>query len=409
MRKFFTFVGMGLLIAGGAALAARGQVNTGGSGPCDRACLEGFIDRYLDAVIAHDPKRVPMTANAKFTENGQRLNVGDGFWRSVVSKGNYRLFVTDVEAGQVTFIGTITEEGRTPAPGGAPPRGGGPGAPAGGRGFAQAQGPGRGAPGGPGAGAPAPGPGAAPRGGGGGNTNGGPSAIAIRLKIVNRQITEMENFIVRNEGAANNIEAAGKPHSLFTETVPAAERMSRADLVRYSNMYFTGMQKNDGKGVPDPDDAHRVPYPFADDCDRFENGNKTTSNGQPKPDPKTANSYSTAWSCMEQFQSGLIHFVTRIRDRRFVAIDPERGLTFSFVFFDHSAGDTRRFQAPDGRTVTNGPTRPFTWQIAELFKVEKNKIRRIEAILQESPYGMNSGWSSWEDGLSDKGRDVSKQ
>jgi hypothetical protein len=198
------------------------------------------------------------------------------------------------------------------------------------------------------------------------------------------------------------------PHPLYTQAVPAGERMSRADLVRFSNMYFTGMQQNDGKGVPEPDGS-RYPYPFADDCDRFENGGKTTNNGQPKPDPKTSTGYSAAWSCMEQFQSGLIHFVTRIRDRRFVAIDPERGLTFSFAFFDHSAGDTRHFQAPDGRNVSGGPTRPFTWQIAEMFKVEKGKIRRIEAILQESPYGMNAGWSSWEDGLSDKGRDVSKQ
>jgi hypothetical protein len=150
------------------------------------------VDQYLDAVIAHDPKRVPMTANAKFTENGQRLNVGDGFWRSVLSKGNYRLFVTDVEAGQVAFIGTITE-GATPAPGAAP-RGGGAGAPAGTRGFAaQAQAPrggGRGGPGAggasaaPGAGAPgagAPRGAAAPRGGGGGSTNGGPAAIALRV------------------------------------------------------------------------------------------------------------------------------------------------------------------------------------------------------------------------------------
>jgi len=209
----------------------------------------------------------------------------------------------------------------------------------------------------------------------------------------------MENLIVRNAGAAQNIEAAGAPHPLFTTTVPQAERMSRADLLRISNMYFSGMQQNDGKGD----------YPFADDCDRFENGGRTTNNGQPKPDPKTATGYSAAWSCMEQFKSGLIHFVTRIRDRRFVAIDPERGLAFSFAFFDHSAGDTRHFQTPDGRNVSGGPTRPFTWEIAEMFKVEKGKIRRIEAILQESPYGMNSGWSSWEDGLSDKGRDATRQ
>jgi hypothetical protein len=392
MRKLTLLLASGALL-GAALLTAMPQGNRG-SGPCDRTCLEGFVDQYLDALIAHDPKRLPLAPNAKFTDNGQRLNLGDGSWRSVISKGKYRLFVTDVEAGQVAFIGTITE-GATPAPwaSAAAPRGTAPApappAPAP-QGAPAAGGPARGgAPGAPAGGA---------RGGGGSSTNGGPSAIALRLKVVNRQITEMENLIVRNAGAAQNIEAAGAPHALFTQTVPPAERMSRADLFRISNMYFSGMQQNDGKGE----------YPFAEDCDRFENGNKTTNNGAPKPDPKTATGYSGAWSCMEQFKSGLIHFVTRIRDRRFVAIDPERGLTFSFAFFDHSAGDTRHFQTPDGRNVSGGPTRPFTWQIAELFRVEKNQIRRIEAILQEGPYGMNSGWSSWEDGLSDKGRDVSK-
>jgi len=382
MRRLAGIAGAGLLLCGGIIAIAQ-QNNTRGSGPCDRACLEGFVDQYLDAVIAHDPKRVPIAANAKFTENGQRLNLGDGFWRSVLSKGKYKLFVTDVEAGQVAFIGTITE-GATPRPGEAPAPPPPVAAP---RGAAPAPG------------APARGGAPAARGGGGGSsTNGGPSAIALRLKIVNRQITEMENLIVRNAGAAQNIEAAGAPNPLFTQTVPQAERMSRADLVRISNMYFSGMQQNDGKGD----------YPFADDCDRFENGGRTTNNGQPKPDPKTANMYDASWTCMEQFKSGLIHFVTRIRDRRFVAVDQERGLAFSFAFFDHSAGDTRHYQTPDGRNVSAGPTRPFTWEIAELFRVEKGKIRRIEAILQESPYGMNSGWSSWEDGLSDKGRDVSK-
>jgi hypothetical protein len=83
----------------------------------------------------------------------------------------------------------------------------------------------------------------------------------------------------------------------------------------------------------------------------------------------------------------LLHFVTRIRDRRFVAVDRERGLVFSFIFFDHSAGNTRTFQAPNGRTATAGPKTPFTWEIAEMFKIEKGKLRQIEAILQQAPYG----------------------
>ncbi len=127
-----------------------------------------------------------------------------------------------------------------------------------------------------------------------------------------------------------------------------------------------------------------------------------TPPGQTRPDPRTASVYSAQWSCLEQFQSGLIHFVTRIRDRRFVAVDQERGLVFSFVFFDHAAGETRHFTAPDGRPVTAGPTTPWTWELAEMFKIEKGKIRRIEAILDRAPYGMGSGWSTWEEQMSDR-------
>ena len=86
-------------------------------------------------------------------------------------------------------------------------------------------------------------------------------------------------------------------------------------------MYFSGMQLNDGKGD----------YPFADDCHRIENGGDSTNakasrDGGPRPDPKTATDYSGMWTCREQFESGLLHFVSRIRDRRYVAVDEERGV-----------------------------------------------------------------------------------
>jgi hypothetical protein len=58
--------------------------------------------------------------------------------------------------------------------------------------------------------------------------------------------------------------------------------------------------------------------------------------------------------------------------------------------------------------TAGGPPDPWTWQLAEMFKIEKGKIRQIEAVLQRVPYGMNSGWSNWEDGLSSAARDVTK-
>src|SRR5689334_16875271 len=192
------------------ALTAGAHAQTG---PCDRACLEGYVDKYLDAVITHNPKLLPLSRNVKFTENGVQLDVGDAHWKTVIGKGSYRLFVTDPEAGQVAFIGTIREEARNP--------------------------------------------------------EGSPSALALRLKVENRQITEIETLVIRSTavqaggrgaapaapgvpaftGAAVNLERLGSPNKLFLETIPAAERMSRDDLIKTANMYFSGMEKNDGKGV----------------------------------------------------------------------------------------------------------------------------------------------------------------
>src|ERR1700704_3682964 len=91
------------------ALSANGQGKGKGAPACDRACLEPFVDRYLDAMIAHDPAKAPFAKAVKFTENGQRLELGDGLWNTMTSRGTFRLFVTDVEAQQVAFLGSITE------------------------------------------------------------------------------------------------------------------------------------------------------------------------------------------------------------------------------------------------------------------------------------------------------------
>jgi hypothetical protein len=357
MRKSLTLVAAVLIVGVLAGGSVRGQSK---SGSCDRACLEGFVEKYLDAAIAHNPKLLPLAKDVKFTENGQRLEIPDAHWKTIIGKGKYRLFVTDPEAGQVACIATIREEG------------------------------------------------------------GAASTMALRLKVKKGQITEVEALVTRSTtqaapasagrgggaaapafpSAVDSYEKMGVPHKVYLETIPPAERMSRKDLIRIANMYFSGLEKNDGKGE----------YPFTDDCDRFEGGMQSTNaplrEGQKKPDPKTATMYSSNWSCKEQFESGLMHFVWRIRDRRFVAVDQERGIAFSFIFFDHALGSDRTFKTPDGRTVTGGPTDPYTWELAELFKVEKNKIRRIEAIMVRSPYGMNSGWSNPKDGLSSTARDV---
>ena len=48
--------------------------------PCDRACLEGYIDKVLDAMIEHDPGRLMLAKDVRYTENGVALIPGDGLW-----------------------------------------------------------------------------------------------------------------------------------------------------------------------------------------------------------------------------------------------------------------------------------------------------------------------------------------
>jgi len=303
------------------------------SGPCDRACLENYLDRYMDAMLENDPSLELFSRDCKFTENGVRLPLGnEGLWLRMTGKGNYKFYVPDVETQQVAFIGTARE----------------------------------------------------------GDGNQGEDelvAIAIRLKIADGLITEAEQIVRRREpdttgviqelSVGERVEQMGEPHEIYREAIPEAERASREELIETANYYFTGLQKSDGKGH----------YPFTDDCHRIENGvpgtNVPVPEGEERPDPKTATESSVHWSCKEQFESGVFNFISRIRDRRFVAVDRERGIAFAFGFFDHDMMN-------------------WTWHLAELFRIEKGKIRRIEAIFYRCPYGMNSGWSTYEKGMSDQ-------
>jgi hypothetical protein len=95
--------------------------------------------------------------------------------------------------------------------------------------------------------------------------------------------------------------------------------------------------------------------------------------------------------CKEQFQLGYMRMVDRIRDRRFPVVDVERGVVFTLVFFDHS-GTVHEVTTTDGKTYPVNQRQPFTWEIAEAFKIDKGQIRAIEAVLTQAPYGMKPNW-----------------
>ena len=218
-----------------------------------------------------------------------------------------------------------------------------------------------------------------------GNTR---SILALRVKAQGERVREIEAVIARpplfggasgfGDGPAQ-LDASGGPDARwFGDPGP---RLPREDLRRVADAYFSGLERNDGQGD----------YPFADDCLRIENGFRTTN--VPPSGGARETPYLEAFRALgarQQFETGFFRFVTRIRERRFPVIDEARGVVFAFAFFDHD-GTVRDYRLADG-TPRQGIDRPFSWMIAEAFRVERGLLTRIEALMTEVPYGMSSGW-----------------
>src|SRR5262245_23362830 len=112
------------------------------SSNCDRECLRGFITSYLDAMISHKPQSLPLGAGARFTEDTKTMPLGEGLWKGASKLRSYPQDFLDVREGQAASH-VIVEE------------------------------------------------------------NGMPVMLALRLKIMEKKITEIETMVTRNrtEGA----------------------------------------------------------------------------------------------------------------------------------------------------------------------------------------------------------------
>ena len=193
--------------------------------------MENVVNQYLAALVAHDPKRLPLSKDVMYTENAQRVEPGDGFWKTVEGRGDYTQIFADPEFGQAAFMGTMREAGAL-------------------------------------------------------------LLMSLRLRIELGRITEIESVYFRpGGGGPNNIADMDKfkPENIWFKSIPPAQQMSRQELIAVADGYFTGLQKNDGKGI-----NGTGTYPFTNDCHRIENGAPTTN--VPKPGKARG-----------QFEVGMLH------------------------------------------------------------------------------------------------------
>jgi hypothetical protein len=218
--------------------------------------------------------------------------------------------------------------------------------------------------------------------------NGAPVLVATRLRVIDHKITEIESIAARLGGTVGGgpstlqreDQLGESPRKQFVTALPSTERHSREQLTAIVNSYFTGIENNTGDKPP----------PFADDCLRLENGTQTNS----RPVAAGAEPGPLNFSCKEAFGLGYYREDTRLRNRRVLAVDEERGLVYAGVYFDHDAA-LRSYQLKNGRTVNVHSTAPWTWEIHEIFQVNgAGKISQVEAILLSVPYGMRPAWST---------------
>jgi hypothetical protein len=292
--------------------------------------MTGVVDRYLAALVRHDPTGLPLNRDVKFTENAARLNVGrEGLWigASELPTG-FRIYAVDVGAGQAGFYGVMKERDK-------------------------------------------------------------PLIIALRLKVVNGQITEIEHVLARNL-RAETVKNLATPRPEFVTTLPAASRSPRQQMVNVADSYFEAIEHADGKLAP-----------FADDCVRRENGGQTTHNAKPVPWPvplgsrqaDDAMAYIGTLSCSDQLDTHVMDFITRLWPRRHEIVDEELGLVFSFPMFQHrgGTGTIKIYNVPGTDSLPLGGS-SSNLQAGEIFKIDRGRITAVEAMGTSLPYGTKSGW-----------------
>jgi hypothetical protein len=314
-------------------------------GTCDRACLLKTADDYLAALVAHNPAKAPMPPNAKFTEQAKVMKVGaEGLWKSAISTSTtFKIAVPDPVSGQIGIIVMMKAAASAfPAP---PPRGN----------------------------APAPDPNA-------------PADIqlALRLKVVNKQITEAEHLIARIS-APNQLAALKTPRAAFSQVAPKGERDPRNILLLIANSYYDALTQNNGELAP-----------FANDCGRRENGMHTAGAGRPADAPPPPAGFGDIpTDCAGQLTSRAMSYINSIDLRRIWIADEEHGLVFGLTMFRHPMEQkTITILKPDG-TTSERPMNfnPFDLEAAHIFKIYGEKIHEIEAMGFTLPLYSKNGWN----------------
>jgi len=213
--------------------------------------------------------------------------------------------------------------------------------------------------------------------------NGKPTILAARLKVVEGKITEIDHLVIHAGDQPLNPNMA-RPRPGLVQPLEPSERLPREQMLKIANSYYDAIVQDDGTVAP-----------FADQCQRRENGGTSANDQEQTPEEAAKDDFSVfrKMKCGEQLSTGVMSYITDINRRRLIAADEEMGLVFAYSMFVHD-GEPKVMTIKGVPGITERENRwgPFDLPAAHMFKIRGGKIYEIEAIGYVAKHGIQNGW-----------------
>jgi hypothetical protein len=212
--------------------------------------------------------------------------------------------------------------------------------------------------------------------------------VALRLQLEGGAIVEAEHLVTNaitgeSQFGAGQLENLKTPRPGLLTEIPEGERLRRDQLISIGGTYYDALEGERGAYSP-----------FADDCERRENGIRTAYPGDVTGMDGNSQGYFSAVGCSVQLDTGVMGYIDHLTNRRVFAADPETGLVMGLSHFRHSmTNKTIPIFGVEGVTERPVNFNAFDLPAAHVFKVGPDgEIHEIEAMGFQEPYLGPTGW-----------------
>lgn len=296
---------------------------------CDRACLVGIMEGYMNAIYKQDRDAVPpMTKDVRMTENTGVMDVGEGvLWRTKTEPTSFNIYVADPVSGQVALQARMKIGGRN-------------------------------------------------------------ALVAVRLKVDRGKIQEIEQLYDREIDDAA-VPLLTTPQPVLTTDIPLAERASRDMLFRVANTYFDALEGDNGKIGAFADECVRHENGYRTVNNPPPGGRMMPAPFIPTADTEQGREMLafSMLTCSEQIDTKMFAHMKRIRPRRALIIDEQKQIVGTFPLFVHD-GTSRESKPgdPPGMILNLVTMETFGIRNGLIHHVEAAPFVTL-------PYGLGNGWT----------------